>query len=127
VFARSLLSPAALRTRSLLVRVHRGADEPRAPANGGVSVPRHREVPSDAYLAAGLVPLGPRAIRADIVERVLARLAELDAPFALPPEIGRWLGVRNADRPRVLAALGFRSGEDGWYSAGRDRRAGATD
>ncbi len=119
IFARPLLTPAALRVRSLLVRVHRGSPEPRAPRNGGVSVPRMREVPSEAYLAAGLVPLGPRAVRADIVERVLARLAELDAPFALPPEVSRWLGVRASERARVLAALGYRRTEDGWRPQSR--------
>ena len=117
VFVRELLSPAALSVRALLVRLHRGTDAPRPPKNGGVSIRRAREVPNDAYLAAGWVPLGPRALRADIVERVLARLAELASPFSLPREVPRWLGVPAAERPRVLAALGYRQGEGGWRRA----------
>ncbi len=114
VFVRELLAPAALRVRALLVRLHRGMDAPRPPKNGGVSIRRAREVPNDAYLAAGWVPLGPRALRADIVERVLARLAELASPFSMPREVPRWLGVPSAERSRVLAALGYRQGEGGW-------------
>jgi ATP-dependent RNA helicase SUPV3L1/SUV3 len=108
VHARALLTPEALRLRALLVRVHRRSDEPRPPPRGGVTVARSRDVPPEAYLAAGFVALGPRAVRVDMVERASSRLATLEAPFEVPPEIGRWLGVRQAELPRVLAALGYR-------------------
>ncbi len=114
VYARALLAPAALRRRALLVRVHRGADEPRPPEGGGVAITRLREVAPEDYLAAGFVALGPRAVRVDLVERALARLAALSAPFALPPEVGRWLGVRASELPRVLAGLGYRQKGEGW-------------
>lgn len=114
IFARALLSPEALRLRALLVRVHRASDEPRPPPRGGVTLSRARELPPEAYLAAGFVALGPRAVRVDMVERALARLGQLEPPFELPPEIGRWLGVRHAELPRVLSALGYR-GREGRY------------
>ncbi|HEY8428749.1 MAG TPA: helicase-related protein, partial [Sandaracinaceae bacterium] len=88
IYSRALLSNEALRARSLLVRLHRGAGEPRPPPAGGVAIPRRREVPAEAYLAAGFVALGPRAVRADVVERALARLGDLRPPFELPREVG---------------------------------------
>ncbi|AKF09835.1 ATP-dependent DNA helicase [Sandaracinus amylolyticus] len=108
VFARGLLSAEALRVRALLVRVHRGGKEPRAPMRGAVSIPRRKEVPFESYLAVGLLPLGPRVVRVDIVERVLTRLRESEPDVR--NEIGSWLGVRDRELPKVLAALGARAG-----------------
>lgn len=112
VHARPLLTSAAIARRALLVRTYFGAA--LTPAPGAVSLPRAREIPNAAYLAAGFVPLGTHAVRADLVERVLAKLEALAPPFELPQEIGRWLGVRGSDLPRVLAPLGYRRRERGW-------------
>ncbi|UJR86719.1 helicase-related protein [Sandaracinus amylolyticus] len=105
VFARGLLSAEALRLRALLVRVYRGTKEPRAPMRGVVSTARLKDVPFESYLAVGFLPLGPRVVRVDVVERVLARLREQETPN----EIGSWLGVRSRELPKVLAALGDRA------------------
>ncbi|HJL19283.1 MAG TPA: helicase-related protein [Sandaracinaceae bacterium LLY-WYZ-13_1] len=105
VHARPMLAPESLRRRALLVRLQRGEAAPKPPAPGAVSVRRRREVPNDAYLAVGFVPLGPRAIRADQVERALDAL---DAEPEPPKKLGSWLGVRARDLPRVLSALGVR-------------------
>lgn len=113
VYARELLSPAAIARRALLTRTFLRL-ELHPPPSGAVTLPRVRDVPSAAYLAMGFVPLGTRAVRADIVERVVDRLGELTSPFALPREVGRWLGVRVGELPRVLAPLGYRRHPEGW-------------
>lgn len=112
VYARPMLSNTAIARRALLTRLHYRVD--LDPPPGAVSLPRTREVPAEAYLAVGFVPLGTKAIRADRVERALARLSELEPPFVMPPEIGRWIGVRSADLPRVLSPLGYRRRNRGW-------------
>jgi ATP-dependent RNA helicase SUPV3L1/SUV3 len=115
VHARALLALEPLRLRALLVRVHRNAMEPRVPPRGAVTMMRVREVPFESYLAIGFLPLGPRAIRVDIAERVLTRLQEFDVPFEMPPEIGRWLGIKKAELPKVLGALGCLLKEGRWH------------
>ena len=112
VHARAMLAPASIARRALLARLFYRVtlDPPR----GAVALARERTISPDAYLAIGFVVLGTRAVRADIVERVLGRLDSLDAPFALPPEIGRWLGVRAKELPRVLAPLGYRRRDQLW-------------
>lgn len=112
VHARALLSAGAITRRALLARLHYRA--PLDPPPGAVSLPRAREIPSEAYLAIGFVPLGSRAVRADAVERVLARLAEMSPPFEMPPEVGRWIGVKASELPRVLSPLGYRRRNRGW-------------
>ncbi len=114
VYARALLSPEAVRLRALLVRVHGHAAGPWPPPRGGVTVARVRDVPPEAYLAMGFVALGPRAVRVDMVERALGRLDTMAPSFELPPEIGRWLGVKQAELPRVLGALGYRARDGRW-------------
>lgn len=115
VHARAMLAPASIARRALLARLFYRVtlDPPR----GAVALARERTISPDAYLAIGFVVLGTRAVRADIVERVLDRLDSLDAPFALPPEIGRWLGVRAKELPRVLAPLGYRRRDQRWERA----------
>jgi len=114
VYARALLAAEPVRLRALLVRIHRGSSEPRVPARGVVTMAPARDVPLESYLAIGFLPLGPRVIRVDLVERALARLRTEESPFELPLEIGRWLGVKAAELPRVLAPLGYRPRGAAW-------------
>ncbi|MBC7173518.1 MAG: helicase, partial [Polyangiaceae bacterium] len=119
VFAPALLAPEPLRQRALLVQLHRGADSPASPPPGAVTMRRDRELPFESYLALGFVPLGPRAVRVDIVERVLARLRELESPFEMPKEIGGILGVKRREMPRVMGALGYQLRGDRWEAKKR--------
>jgi ATP-dependent RNA helicase SUPV3L1/SUV3 len=127
VFARATLSPEALRVRALLARVHRPDAAPDPPRPGAVSIPRRREVPNATYLATGFVPLGPRAVRADQVERALAELRALedDEGAVEPParKLGSWLGVRARELPRVLAALGYQKRGRGRYARRQPERS----
>src|SRR5690606_3979556 len=85
VFVRSLLGAEPVRRRAILVRVHTGGGP--IPQRGAPSLPRERGTPAERYLAVGFVPLGPRAVRADLVERALAILRERTEPFEAPVEI----------------------------------------
>jgi len=107
VFARGLLSADALAGRALLVRLHSGVPLPDVAESPAPSFRRDRSVPADVYLAIGHLALGPRAIRVDVVEKALARLRACEAPFKLPPAIGGLLGVKAAEVPRVMRALGY--------------------
>jgi ATP-dependent RNA helicase SUPV3L1/SUV3 len=63
------------------------------------------------YLKLGFVPLGPRAVRVDVVERVLHRLqmaarAGTGEPAeATSSQLPSWLGCTRAELPAVMAAL----------------------
>ena len=121
VFSRALLAPEALCRRALLVRLYLGDASPALPARGAVSIAIERGVSSETYLACGLLPLGPRAIRVDVVERALDGLAAREAPFARPPELGGLLGVKAKELGRVLVALGYRDvGGDRWAPSADD-------
>ncbi|MDQ3032859.1 MAG: helicase [Myxococcota bacterium] len=129
VYARALLASEPLRLRALLVRLHRStsqvASEPRVPFRSAVTILRARDVPDESYLAIGFLPLGPRAVRVDLVERALAKLRELEPPFELPQEIGRWLGVKTSELAHVLAPLGYRRRGDRWHAVKTTNAGGA--
>ena len=87
VFSAKLLRPEAVRDRTLLCQAEMGRrlDQPRADAASFVP---SSEVSDATYAAMGFPVFGGRAIRADIVEVVAARVAS----GASPAEIARRLG-----------------------------------
>jgi ATP-dependent RNA helicase SUPV3L1/SUV3 len=128
LYVPAMATAGAVRLRAALWRAfHAGGTVPPLPATGAVSVPRG---PTDApfFTAIGFVVVGPRAIRQDQLERALDRLAALGpGPWALPPEIGAWLGCGCAVLRDVLVALGFRPVTEGWLAPRhRRRRRGRT-
>jgi ATP-dependent RNA helicase SUPV3L1/SUV3 len=102
---------------ALALALH-GAHRPRAafqaPAGAPVSFPAGA-APREALAAAGYLKLGPRAVRADIAERLLSRLTALrsaDGPaFAVPPETAALIGCPGAVLGEVLRALGLAPAE----------------
>lgn len=110
VFARGLLRPRAVTTRGALVRAHLGATElvPEPPP-GAFSLPRAAGIADETYLALGYPRLGPRAVRADAVERVVAALtAAVTAGEPVPTSrLGGWLGCSGQQAERVVEALGL--------------------
>jgi ATP-dependent RNA helicase SUPV3L1/SUV3 len=112
VWLPKLLRGEAPRVRAALV----SAALPRGvhvapPRAGAVSLSPEPEVDPDAYTAIGFPVVGPRAIRADIVERVYARLVELGraGPLALADaaviQVGAQAGVRQEQLAELVAAL----------------------
>jgi ATP-dependent RNA helicase SUPV3L1/SUV3 len=127
VFLPALLKPAAARLKLLLWAGARGlgAPPPSVPA-GTTSLPFDKysqsigqdEAPAaDALRLQGFVVLGPRAVRGDMVEKLLDRLRPLHgaAPFVTPPVPALELGCQPAELHGILRALGYRAaaGEDG--------------
>lgn len=103
-----LLAGPALRTRALLC----SAALPRGvalaiPSAGAVSLAIDPEVPRDAYTAIGFPAFGQRALRADIVEKLHARLAEFDTldEDTRLAELASLAGTRREQLPSVLAAF----------------------
>lgn len=113
VFFRALLKPAPAALRALLWAVHAGVAPPRLDLTR-TSLPVAAAVPDGLYAAAGFVRRGPRAVRADILERLAgqARARARQAPAPLPAEMRTLLGCDAAELAGVLRALGLRI-EDG--------------
>lgn len=133
VFWPGLLKPAAIRLRGLLFCLHGGL--PRFPApSGRPSVSRDHDVPTDFYAACGYAAVGPRAVRVDVLERVLT-VAERRAPrgegkgaswkgASTPKELAALLGCAAEEVPDLLRELGFVEGADGRrvFRPGREPR-----
>ncbi len=73
VYLPTMLKPAAIRVRAMLYAVAKGLGQvPALPVEGRTSVDLGREADRDFMAAIGYLPLGPMAIRADMVERLAA-------------------------------------------------------
>ena len=120
VFLPALLRPEAMRLRARLFAVRHG-QRPEPGPDGAPSAPNDLARPLAFYLACGYLPLGPRAVRLDRLERaaaLVARLARTGA-FVAPRELPGILGCAPAELPALLRAMGY--GE----SDGRFERRGA--
>ncbi len=111
VFMPALIKPRAVEMRGLLWAVKEGLGDSAVPAPGRVSVPLADGVPHRFYEAVGYRPLGPRALRVDIVERLAERAWKLSraGPFAAGPELLSLAGCGPEEISGVLAALGYRA------------------
>jgi ATP-dependent RNA helicase SUPV3L1/SUV3 len=108
VYLPALLKPRAIEQRlALLFAAHDGRALPPLPRPGAVSMAAQREVEPRLYASIGYVPLGPRAVRADVAERVRADLAA-----GAPGQLAGRLGCSSKELPLVKRALlGDPSGE----------------
>ncbi len=116
--------------RALLWAVKEAPGDSAVPAPGRVSVPLADGVPHRFYEAVGYRPLGRRALRVDIVERLAQRAWKLSraGPFAAGPELLSMAGCGPEEISGVLAALGYRAksadGEVRYAPAPMRRRKG---
>ncbi|MCD2323395.1 helicase [Sphingomonas sp. IC-56] len=103
LFAPALLKPGAARWRRELM----GLAE--APRDGATVLARGAP---GAELVHGFRPLGPQAVRVDLVERI-ARAAHDSRqgrkPFAPDPALATSIGVKPETLARLMAQLGFRT------------------
>ena len=110
----ALLKPRAVAMRGLLYAVHRGLALPMAvPPSARVSVVFEPGMSAAFYAAIGFPVAGPRAIRADALDRFEAAVCAGDSGSAC--NLGRIIGCPEVEVPLVLAALGYRQiiGSDG--------------
>ncbi len=118
VWLRRALRPAALRDRALFctAALPRGVAMVPPPA-GAVSLAPNPAIDADAYTAAGFPVFGGRALRADMLERLLGELELLAAPgrFELSMGLAGLVGVRREQLEPILRALGAEPLEDPWW------------
>jgi ATP-dependent RNA helicase SUPV3L1/SUV3 len=106
----ALLKPAATRLKLILWSVWQELmDPPPAPGPGLVNVPVDPAMPPGYYLIVGFRPMGQRAIRIDMLERVsqIARALDEVGPFAATPEMMALMGIGEDHLFEVLENLGF--------------------
>lgn len=122
-YAASSLGPRQRLVRLALTRAF--APLAIAPALlSSVSFAKPPGVDAEWLSRVGFVVLGPRAVRIDIADRVrteLVRQAKA-GPFVLPHQLSQWLGCGGRQVPEVIAALGYRRGQDGLFRDSRRKR-----
>jgi ATP-dependent RNA helicase SUPV3L1/SUV3 len=101
-YVASLLDPEVVARRAALARAFLDAPPP-CPPPGAPSVPLPPGVDPATFLLLGYLPCSPRAVRADLVERVLRAVQGKDAPGI--DELALWLGCEAAEVPWVVDAI----------------------
>jgi ATP-dependent RNA helicase SUPV3L1/SUV3 len=124
VFLKSLTKPASLRLLRALWRAGRDVwGELPLPPPGRVSIPVAGIDPA-YYTAIGYPVAGPRAVRIDMLDRLVARLHRMTVKGAMPPDptIAQVLGCGKEEADAVLLALGWgRREEEGVVTYRRQR------
>ncbi|MGK2284768.1 helicase-related protein [Pedomonas sp. V897] len=113
VFAPAVLKPAAMQWRiALWAAAHPEAGAlPALPENAPVSVAVAPSAPRALYTAAGYWVVGDKAVRVDLVERLLDVLREEargGAPVVPTGQLVSMVGLSQADFSRLMVALGYR-------------------
>jgi ATP-dependent RNA helicase SUPV3L1/SUV3 len=104
VHVRALLGAEAFASRVTLVRVFFQLPSWAAPRPGMTSLPAARGTPPRAYLAVGYPVFGPRAVRADIVERA-ARALMVEGEDRSDARLSSLLGCPMRELRGVVEAL----------------------
>ena len=105
-----LLKPKATEFLSVLWRVHNAPNSTlNLPLPGQVTVEKKVAVSPEYYLALGFVPLGNRAVRADILERVAVILRQQSKvqPFVLDDKVLSLLGLGYEETKIILREIGY--------------------
>lgn len=128
VYMAPLLKPRYLQGRALLWAVYEGQGVvPPVPAGGEVSIPVDTALAPSFYLAIGYRPLGARALRVDMLERLAAELRRRakGGPFAADPSLYAFAGCGAEAFAEVVAGLGYLPLGSGGDGAPRFARKGA--
>ncbi len=105
-----MLKGKLIALKGLLWSVHAGQDVPtQIPDGGATSLPCADGVPAKWYLALGFCPAGPLAVRADLLERLLAdvRRSSRDGAFEVAPAMMNAIGAGPEDFAQVLRGYGY--------------------
>lgn len=115
----SALKPAVVTKRAALLSAVLGLNPPRKAPQGARLVPRwplegerslapSRDVPLEAYAAVGYPVIGKRAIRADLIERIVHRLLAEDASEdeeTVGTKVASWIGCRASEAAEIVELL----------------------
>ena len=110
---RNLFVPTMLKTRVISLRDRLwqlySATEIPPPKGGRVTMRIARGVNPNYYYSIGYQPLGPLALRVDILERLSAKLRQKaqSGTFELDPALISLVGTRKADLEEILNRLGY--------------------
>lgn len=111
-----LLKPKAVRLNIILANFANGNDgstAPLFPPTGVTSFATEEDRPQSQYMLCGFQKLGTRAIRLDIIDRVIDALydtaKEAKGGFVLPNAVVSLLGVSNDAAEAVVTELGWES------------------
>jgi ATP-dependent RNA helicase SUPV3L1/SUV3 len=110
VFLKGLSKPETLRLLRALWRAgHETRNTPPLPPAGRVSIAVDPDIDPGYYTAIGFPVAGPRAIRVDMLDRLIARLRRATVKGTMPPDptIAPVLGCGKDEADAVLAALGW--------------------
>ncbi len=125
VYAPQLLKSKPVTLRGLLWALHHEMALPLPlPADGRASVPTGRELPPAFLEAIGYRPLGPIAVRLEILERVASEAWDLSAkgPFDEPAVLMNLMGCGADDLAEVLKRLGYQRNTKGEAVTYRPKR-----
>jgi ATP-dependent RNA helicase SUPV3L1/SUV3 len=116
VFLPELNKPVAVRLRAILLTLWQGKDLPaEKPKDGIVSFSvEGKGVDADYYRSIGYPVYGPRAIRVDMLDRVVCAVYDSakDGKFQAQHKMAEWLGSNILDLYAVLEAMGHRKIHD---------------
>ena len=105
-----MLKGRLMALKGLLWALHAGGPAPTPiPDGGSTSLVCGDGVPAAWYLALGFCPAGPLAVRADLLERLLAevRRSTRDGAFAVPPAMMNAIGAGPDDFAQTLRRFGY--------------------
>jgi ATP-dependent RNA helicase SUPV3L1/SUV3 len=110
VYLPELNKPASVRLQALLWNLWNGLDLPAiVPADGIVSFSvRDQDIDPKYYRGIGYPVYGPRAIRVDMLDRVVCAVYDnaKDGKLQVQHQMAEWLGSNIADLYEILAAMG---------------------
>ena len=121
LYLSALFRPEAMRLRVALAVARHGLPKGPLP-EADPSLPAQGESAA-FYGACGYEAVGPRLLRADVLDRFAAqtRSAAGRGPFRPDPRSAAALGCPPGDVAGVLRALGYVERGGGFFSAGRER------
>ena len=125
VFLRRSLQPESIVARFALCRAFEPSTNfPDLPAPECTSIALNSDISPSVYTLLGFPILGLRAVRCDVIEQTLARLAQLGegGPFEPPELLHTWLGCSVSEALAGCRALGFMATADGRLLRRRKRR-----
>jgi ATP-dependent RNA helicase SUPV3L1/SUV3 len=111
VFLPALNKPAGVKLRGLLYALWNDKPlPPPLPRDGVVSQKVDESANRDFYRAIGYPVYGPRAIRIDMLDRVISAVYDnaKDGKFQAQHKMAEWLGCQIDDLYGVLTAMGHR-------------------
>ncbi len=111
VFATGCLKPEPTRWRLALLSLVSPGARPSLAWSGRVSIEVDRKMDRLFYVQAGFWPVGAKAVRVDMAERVADGLrapAKERLPFVPPPQLISMVGLSHEEFTGLMGALGYR-------------------